>query len=150
MTKKRPTQERGAGSVPQKEVASTIHIFLAARYMRSRMLYVLTLVALAGVLFGIPAIAQNNNRLHGGSRIVSVRPSTQPAPAGKFFAYGIASIADVQTRLMVTAVTLSGMPAMRAATRDTLRASTGSMQHPKRTSSIMPGSISLTAELDRS
>jgi hypothetical protein len=52
-----------------------------------------------------------------------------------------ASMDDVQTRLMVTAVTLSGMPARSAPTRATFRASPGSRQQPKRTSSIMPGSM---------
>ena len=52
-----------------------------------------------------------------------------------------ASIPEMQTRLMVTAVTVSGIPAIRAATRVTFRASTGSMQQPNRTSSIMPGSM---------
>ena len=52
-----------------------------------------------------------------------------------------ASIPEMQTRLTVTAVTVSGIPAIRAAMRVTLRASTGSMQQPKRTSSMSAGSI---------
>ena len=42
----------------------------------------------------------------------------------------IASMPEIQTRLMVTAVTESGMPAIRAAMRVTLSVSTGSMQQP--------------------
>ena len=52
-----------------------------------------------------------------------------------------ASMPHMQTRLMVTAVTDSGTPASSAATRVIFSVSTGSMQHPKRTSSIRAGSI---------
>ncbi len=52
-----------------------------------------------------------------------------------------ASIPEMQTRLTVTAVTVSGIPAISAEMRVTLRASVGSMQQPKRTSSIRALSI---------
>jgi hypothetical protein len=52
-----------------------------------------------------------------------------------------ASIPDMHTRLMVAAMTVSGIDDRSAATRLTLKASMGSIQHPYRTSSIIPASI---------
>ena len=53
----------------------------------------------------------------------------------------VASMPEMHTRLTVAAVTVSGMPASSAAMRVTFMVSTGSRQHPKRTSSITAGSI---------
>ena len=53
----------------------------------------------------------------------------------------MASIPEMQTRFTVTAVTVSGIPAISAAIRVTFNASVGSMQQPKRTSSISAASI---------
>jgi hypothetical protein len=47
----------------------------------------------------------------------------------------------MHTRLTVTAGTSSGIPARRAEIRVVFKESTGSRQHPKRTSPIIAGSI---------
>ncbi len=52
----------------------------------------------------------------------------------------VASMPEMQTRLTVAAVTVSGMPAISAAMRVMFMLSTGSRQQPKRTSSIRAGS----------
>ena len=52
-----------------------------------------------------------------------------------------ASIPEMQTLFTVAAVAVSGIPAMSADTRATLRESKGSMQQPKRTSLISPASM---------
>jgi len=52
-----------------------------------------------------------------------------------------ASMPEIHTRLTVTAVTVSGIPAKRAATRAVFRVLQFSMQQPNRTSSMIAGSI---------
>jgi len=52
-----------------------------------------------------------------------------------------ASIPEIQTRFIVTEVTVSGMPERSAATRVTFKESAGSIQHPYLISSIIAGSI---------